>query len=417
MADVNTSILQALEAGYHPQEIMNHIKNSDDPSHQEWYSNYSTNMADRAKEPSAASIYYNDGSGVTTQDANTTPTVKSTSNTPLLDWAQTLTPREAATAGAVAVGVAKAPGLINAYQDRKLKREDLAQKERSLAAYESQVAKQGTVGQPANAPMQEPTLNPLEEARINTERARAEAIQAKIALEERKVAAMEAKVKADAERKAANVPTPKPKEPVIELTPKPSGIVPPSAPVAGVAPPVPAAPTVPLTTEVGNPPKDMGLVKAGEANTVKNLIAEEIKPAPTLVEPAAPVVEKSVPPPKAPKAKVDMPAGWGKGMTWLVNQHGVEGAQAFIDAKNNGKPFASYDEMMKSYQENTTRPKYSDIPKDVRKSRGISKAVVPPLPSSGGGMGVAPRPVSGGKLNETGRPGEEIIHNLNPLKL
>ena len=416
MADVNTSILQALEAGYHPQEIMNHLKDSPDPSHQEWYSNYSANMADRAKEPSAASIYYNDGSGVTTQDANTTPTVKSTSNTPLLDWAQTLTPREAATAGAVAVGVAKAPGLINAYQDRKLKREDLAQKERSLAAYESQVAKQGTVGQPAGAPIQEPTLSPLEQARIQTENARAEEIRSKINLREREIAIKEAKVKADAERKAANVPTPKPKEPVIQLSAG-TGIVPPAGQAGGVAPPVPAAPTVPLTTEVGNPPKDMGLVKAGEANTVKNLIAEEIKPAPTLAEPAAPVVEKSVPPPKAPKAKVDMPAGWGKGMTWLVNQHGVEGAQAFIDAKNNGKPFASYDEMMKSYQENTTRPKYSDIPKDVRKSRGISKAVVPPLPPSGGGMGVAPKPVSGGKLNETGRPGEEIIHNLNPLKL
>ena len=162
----------------------------------------------------------------------------------------------------------------------------------------------------------------------------------------------------------------------------------------------------------------MSLVKAGEANTVKNLIAEEIKPAPTLAEPATtPVVEKSVPPPKAPKAKVDMPAGWGKGMTWLVNQHGVEGAQAYIDAKNKGQPFTSYDEMMKSYQENTTRPKYSDIPKDVRKSRGLAKAVVPPLLPSGSGMGIAPRPVTGGKLNETGRPGEEIIHNLNPLKL
>ena len=100
-------------------------------------------------------------------------------------------------------------------------------------------------------------------------------------------------------------------------------------------------------------------------------------PVPTAAE-APPKKE-----PKAAKAKIDMPSGWGKGMTWLVNQHGVEGAQAFIDQYNKGKPYATYDEMMKSYTENTMRPKYSDIPKSVRQERGITSrsgtmAVPPP---------------------------------------
>lgn len=167
------------------------------------------------------------------------------------------------------------------------------------------------------------------------------------------------------------------------------------------------------------------LIKKSEENKVSKAVIEASKPKP-VAPPPAPVtqvapevvtpVTESEPPPskqtKAPKPKMEMPEGWGKGMSWLVNQHGIEGAQDFIDRYNNGKPFATYDEMMKAYQEKTTRPKYSDIPKDVRKSRGI----VPP--PQGGGMGVPPpRMGGGGRLNETGRPGEEIIHNLNPLKL
>lgn len=389
MADVNTSILKALEAGYHPQEIMDHIKNSADPAYQEWYSNYSANMADRAKEG----------------EPTTTPSKPTTVGTPLLNAVQNLTPAELAAAGIATTAVVKAPGLYNAYQERQLDKKRLSLEERRINAYEQQVGKQGMTAEPT-FPAENPYLTTLEEARINTERARAEAIQAKIALEERKVAAMEAKAKANAERKAANVPTPKPKEPTIQLGT--GGIAPSLGNIQGIAPPVPSAPSVPLTTEVGNPPKEMGIVKAGTENTLRNQIYEEIKAA----EPITPVVEKSAPPPKAPKPKMEMPEGWGKGMSWLVNQHGIEGAQDFIDRYNNGKPFATYDEMMKAYQEKTTRPKYSDIPKDVRKSRGI----VPP--PQGGGMGVPPpRMGGGGRLNETGRPGEEIIHNLNPLKL
>lgn len=170
----------------------------------------------------------------------------------------------------------------------------------------------------------------------------------------------------------------------------------------------PENPTVPLNTEVGKPPKEMEMVKKSEQNKLANELAAEKEVAKL----------KPVEPPKtAPKPKIAMPEGWGKGMSWLVNQHGIEGAQDFIDRYNNGKPFESHNQMEARRQEVTIRPKFSDIPKSVRKERGITAAVVPPLPLSGGGMGVPPRTGGGGRLNETGRPGEEIIHNLNPLKL
>jgi len=406
MADVNTSILTALEAGYHPQEIMDHIKNSEDPTHQEWYSNYSANMADRSKEPSAASIYYNEGTGVTTQEAKPTTNLETKGvSTPVLDKLENMSPAQAAALGIVGYGLVKGPSIYRSLKEQELDKKKFALEERRVKAYEQQVGKQGIVAEPATI-FQSSELSPLEEARVNTERAKAEHIQSKIALAERKLALEEARIKAQTEAKATNKTVPyatttTTKGPILQLTPNAS-VAPPSSG------PMPIAPSVPLNTEVGKAPKEMPMIEQGLANKEINAVAEgrkqeELKP----VEP----------PKKAPKAKTPMPEGWGKGMTWLVNQHGVEGAQDFIDRYNNGQPFSSHNQMEARRQEVTMRPKFSDIPKSVRKERGISTAVVPPLPPSGGGMGVAPRTGGGGRLNETGRPGEEIIHNLNPLKL
>jgi hypothetical protein len=70
-------------------------------------------------------------------------------------------------------------------------------------------------------------------------------------------------------------------------------------------------------------------------------------------------------------------------MSWLTTVHGAEGAQAFIDQYNNGKPFASHKEMEDVYKNVTMRPKYSDIPKSVRQERGIiPRASLPNLPLS-----------------------------------
>jgi hypothetical protein len=158
--------------------------------------------------------------------------------------------------------------------------------------------------------------------------------------------------------------------------------VPPTAPLA--AAPV-AAPAIP-------------------ASVVPPAIAEAPAPAVTTVE-EQDAPKAAVPPKKAPKEKIAMPEGWGKGMSWLTTVHGAGGAQAFIDQYNNGKPFASHKEMEDVYKNVTMRPKYSDIPKSVRQERAITPraslpnlplAAVPPpslspAPQLGGGAGAMMR--------------------------
>ena len=286
MADVNTSILTALEAGYHPQEIMDHIKNSEDPSHQEWYSNYSANMADRAKE------------------SEVTPIVKaetSSSRTPLLDVAKNLTPAELAGVGAATLAVVKAPSLYNAYQDRKIEKEKLSIEQRRLNAYEQQVTKQGATPEPVSTVAGQPQgdkLSPLEEARIATERAKAEHIQSKIAIAERAATLREEQAKAN-------------KQPTTGAVTSPAGVAPPTSPA-------PTNPSVPLNTEVGKAPKEMPMVEQGLANKEINAVAEGRK--------------KAVPPPT--KSVIDISgltkeeAGMKKYLTSFYGG-GVPGEQAY----------------------------------------------------------------------------------------
>lgn len=83
-----------------------------------------------------------------------------------------------------------------------------------------------------------------------------------------------------------------------------------------------------------------------------------------------------------PPGSQQIPENWGKGMGWLTGRFGVEGAQQFIDQYNKGQPFGSYDEFQKVWKDLTGKtpgvqgqiygPSYSDVPSDVRKSRGIS---------------------------------------------
>jgi len=210
----------------------------------------------------------------------------------------------------------------------------------------------------------EPTMEPVREsARLPAAAQQSVLSEADQALLARSEANRIAKEQ-EAARRAASAPAAPPPEPpafirnqppVAEPNPRVPSLLQP--PAGAAAPPVVAAPVAPVP-----------VIEAPAPTPV---------PVPTVAE-APPKKE-----PKAAKAKIDMPSGWGKGMTWLVNQHGVEGAQAFIDQYNKGKPYATYDEMMKSYTENTMRPKYSDIPKSVRQERGITSrsgtmAVPPP---------------------------------------
>lgn len=163
------------------------------------------------------------------------------------------------------------------------------------------------------------------------------------------------------------------------------------------------------------------------ANVEKALVTAATQAAP-IPEGAVPVPAKGAVAAVTTAAnEISLPKEWSrKGMGWISSAYGIEGAQQFINQYNDGKPFKSHDEMEKVYKQVMTEPKFSTMPKDIRKERGIQKnpesqqykivpgGVVPPtLPSGGGGGGmVVPR---GGVGNIPGA--NEQIHTLNPLKL
>ena len=160
---------------------------------------------------------------------------------------------------------------------------------------------------------------------------------------------------------------------------------PPTASLALNAPATPTQIAAPVAEPISTTPvtaAQTAATTATETSAPKATLEQQVK---AIKETATPIATpEKQPPAKAPeKAKMQLPEGWGKGMTWLANQHGVDGAQAFVDQYNNGKPFATHKEMEDKYREVTIRPKYSDIPKDLRRERNIPlrsdlKAVPPP---------------------------------------
>ena len=147
---------------------------------------------------------------------------------------------------------------------------------------------------------------------------------------------------------------------------------------------------------------------------------------PVTLEPTPKIAPTQVAPTVAQASnikEISLPKEWpSKGMNWITAQYGIEGAQQFIDKYNEGKPFKTHAEMDAVYQKVMTKPSFSTMPKELRKERGIKASerellkIIPrsvPPPSVGGSAG----PVQGGGSLGGNRPGEDFMHNLNPLKL
>lgn len=245
----------------------------------------------------------------------------------------------------------------------------------------------------------EPTMEPVREsARLPVAAQQSGLSEADQALLAKSEANRIAKEQEAAKRLAAAPPAPPSEppafirnQPPVAQTPVANPKVPAllQAPAGAVAPPVAAPIAAPVAP-------------VAPAPTVAPPVAVAEAPAPVPTQAEAPPKKE----PKAAKAKIDMPQGWGKGMSWLTHQYGVEGAQAFIDQYNKGKPYGTYDEMMKAYTENTMRPKYSDIPKSVRQERGIT--------SRSGTMAVPPPSLRPTDLSQGG----SLIRSLtDPLQL
>lgn len=181
---LDDKITAAVKEGYSMKEIADHLASSENPEHKAWAARYT---------------------GVTpAQEAASAPSPSV--NAPLTQFV-TEHPAEAAGAAALAYGALKAPSLYSAAQDRKVAQRKLDIEERRLGAYEEQVARQGMsqTAQPTGQPVAQeaPKLSVLEEARLETERARAEQIKQRIALAEAKAAREEAAAQAKQAQQAA----------------------------------------------------------------------------------------------------------------------------------------------------------------------------------------------------------------------
>jgi len=186
---------------------------------------------------------------------------------------------------------------------------------------------------------------------------------------------------------------------------KPKPVAPPAAtaPIAS-APITPASPA-PAVTPVAVPPP----------------ASAQLNPA--TLEPTAPTPATQVPTAKQASniKEISLPKEWpSKGMNWITSMYGVDGARDFIDKYNDGKPFKTHDEMKAVYEKVMTKPSFSTMPKEVRKERGIKateRDLLKIVPRSAPPPGGASAPVQGGGSLGSNRPGEDIMHNLNPLKL
>lgn len=367
MADVHGFISNALQEGHPIEDIVSFLGESEDPAEKAW--------ADRWKATAAASEYQ-PGAGLKEEGKQGGP------STGLLEKIDQMTPAEVAAGVVGTAALLKAPGIYQDVQANKIANRKLDIEARKADLYAQQVGKQGmapVVGEPNVVPdlPEAPKLSPLEEARINTERARAEAIQAKIALEERKIALAEQKAKAAEEAKAAagsaqkttasGAINPEDRQ-MLQSSEKAkmdkaiiadqkaaegasraaqaaqalAPVAPPVSPVAEAsASPVAESPVAP---KAAIPPKEavVTLTPSPEVVAEMQVVPREAVPSET-PRPAGSV------PPKAKEKKTfakieELPnemkfkAGFGGGDSWLHDTVGPDVRKFIIDEFNGGKP-------------------------------------------------------------------------------
>lgn len=437
MADVNQQVLDALNAGYGPEDILAHMHKTaqDSPAHAAWINNLQRQTLDvrsQQNEPDTTPDYTKPDDQRAALEAQRNALANPTQNpggqgikanpsalqqfsTDVGNWYQNTSKLQKGVdvaeyiGGPLAIGygikegIRRGAAILAPTPGEKAAQEQNRISQANLDLERQKLAMKGTEA-PAGP-------SDYELARIETERAKAEQIRASIAsqakrdelaaakleqqarpklsVEEQRLATL---AEQQAQAKAATAAGAQPPAPVVEPTnPKLPALLqaPANAPAAAAATPpenMPKKawepPTASLAVSAPATPTQAAATTATETPVSKTTLEQQVK---AVKEAATPIAtpDKQPPTKAPPKPKIDMPEGWGKGMSWLTTVHGVEGAQAFVDQYNNGKPFATHKEMEDKYREVTIRPKYSDIPKDLRRERNIPlrsdlKAVPPP---------------------------------------
>jgi hypothetical protein len=375
-SNVNETVQQALAEGHPWEDIKSYLSTLNDPEVKSYLAGVQA-PAQQFEEPKRDNL------------------------TKALDWVQE-NPGKAAGIGAAVYGATQLPKIVSGIADYRLEKRKVDLKERSLAAYEAQVAKQGAVPELVNSPddlinnvrqnefdqlktaqSSTPTVQDqiaqerLRQAQLKTQRAEVEhqnwlakntlteAEQAfgRKAKDPAELRLMQTAVQQQA-GKGSVAPTTAGPAPMAELQvtqAAPAPVAPANVAPTPVPPP-PAAPveTTPAITQPANVVSSGATPAQAEA---------PIKQAEVIKQVTTPTVAK------APVEPTTFRPDLGPGDNWLYNTAGPEKRKAILKEFNDGKPAGSYDEAQKLWAKyvESRRETFAgpEMTKEVRKERGI----------------------------------------------
>lgn len=167
--DIQQKISEALDKGIPMSDIAEHLASHSNPDYQSYGKSW---LESATSEPTRKSDFQGRSSGQGIQ-------------TGLIDWAQA-NPQDALLYGAGAYAALQAPKIASKVADYRLKQRELGLKERSLAAYESQVAKQGVAPESLNP--QDDLIHTVRQNEFDQLKANTPSVQDQIAQERLKQA-------------------------------------------------------------------------------------------------------------------------------------------------------------------------------------------------------------------------------------
>lgn len=362
--DIQQKISEALDKGIPMSDIAEHLASHPNPDYQSYGKSW---LESATSEPTRKSDFQGRPTGQGIQ-------------TGLIDWAQA-NPQEALMYGAGAYAALQAPKIASKVADYRLKQRELGLKERSLAAYESQVAKQGVAPESLNP--QDDLIHTVRQNEFEQQKANTPSVQDQIAQERLKQAQLKTQ-RAELEHQnwlakntlseAEQVFGRKAKDPnelrlMQAAVQQQAGKAPVAPTPAGPAPiaelPVTAAPSAPAQAA----PAVVQPANVVSTGPTPEAVAAPIK--------EAEVVKKAVIPTsaKAPVEPTTFRADLGPGDNWLYNTAGPEKRKAILKEFNEGKPAGSYDEAQKLWAKYVESRRQTfegpEMTKEVRKERGI----------------------------------------------
>jgi len=363
-SNINEKVQQALEEGHPWEDIKAHLGTLDNPEAKSYLAGLKSTSSTQTQEPQRGNL------------------------TKALNYVQE-NPEDALMYGAGAYAALQAPKALSKIADYRLKQRELNLKERSLAAYESQVSKQGAIPDLANSPddlinnVRQNEFDQLKTTQPTQPTSRE--LKDQIALQREQLKLEQDKIKHEnfvrqntwsPEEIALGRKIKDPAELVIAKKVMAQQSVP--APVAPPAGPAPMAELQAVTSPVA-PTNAAPVPVAPPAITQP---ANVVSTGPTPEAAAAPIQQaekvKEVVTPAAVKKPVEptiFRPDLGPGDNWLYNTAGPEKRKSILKEFNDGKPAGSYDEAQKLWTKYIASRKETfegpEMTKEIRKERGI----------------------------------------------